>query len=311
MTIGRRRNEGHSLIEVLVAAALMAVAVVVALTVYDSARKACASGGEAVAAQQAVRVAFDTVTSDLRRLGENVNPDGNAHRPDEPLEAALDHAVVFRGDFDRTDPVASENPETVLAGAAFSTVSTGNDEIVAYVLAKPDGTGPDAIVFQADVGEAPRDGAVERVTIDNVVLTPTSPPYTLYRVTLNNDPRTYGAPGFVVRTPVIDNVRDLTFVYYGPTGTFKDPSATISESVPAKEARSGLRRVHVSVGAVARQPGSARQDPATAAEIAFKTFELQADVTPRNVGLAGIPDLDLDLGPDDPAFADGDFAGRP
>ena len=222
MRPGKPGQRGMSLIEVLVASAILSVAIVMALTVYDASRKAFARGENATEQQESVRIAFDMITSDIRTLGLNVNPDGDPGRPDEQLEGALDHAVILRADFDGSDATASQTPETSLAGGAFHTVSTGNDEIVAYVLSKPDGTGPDTITFQADVRERRRDGDVEPIAIDNVVLDPTAPPYTLYRVTLNNDRRKYGGASFIVRTPVVENVRDLSFVYQGAGGTFKD-----------------------------------------------------------------------------------------
>lgn len=294
----RISNErGLSLIEVLVSTAVLALAIIVALTVYDASRKGFAKGENATEQQESVRIAFDLMTSDLRMLGLNVNPDGNVNRPDEQLEGALDHAVVFRGDFDASDAAASVMPESALAGAAFSTVSTGNDEIVAYVLSRPDGTGPDTVTFQADVAEPARDGDVEPVSIDNVVLDPTAPPYTLYRVTLNNDSSKYGTPAFVVRTPVAENVRDLSFVYYNATGTFKDPSAMISEAALAKALRSSLTRVGLSLVGLTRQQDLGYDDPSDAAAPHHRKFELKGDVTPRNMRFKGIRDLNTDVTP--------------
>jgi prepilin-type N-terminal cleavage/methylation domain-containing protein len=294
----RDGNErGMSLIEVLVATAILAVAIVVALTVYDASRKAFSKGENATEQQESVRIAFDLMTSQIRMLGLNVNSDGDPARPDEQLEGALDHAVIFRGDFDRLDPVTSLTPEADLGGGAFRTVSTGNDEIVAYVLSKPDGTGPDTITFQADVKEAKRDGSVEPVSIGNVVLDPTSPPYTLYRVTLNNDPATYGSPGFLVRVPVVENVRDLSFTYYDTSGTFKDASATIPENATAKEVRSGLTKVHVSLVGMTRQQDPNYFDPLDPAAPHYRKFELKGDVTPRNMRFKGIQDLNADVTP--------------
>jgi prepilin-type N-terminal cleavage/methylation domain-containing protein len=297
MTVRRTAERGLSLIEVLVATAVLAVAMIVALMLYDASRQAFAKSETATEQQESVRIAFDRLTTDLRMLGYNVNPDGNPTRPDQQLEGALDHAVIFRADFDRSDPAANTVPETALAGGAFSTVSTGNDEIVAYVLAKPDGTGPDTLTFSADVHEMPRDGTVEPVTIDNVVLTPTSPPYTLYRVTLNNDRSTYGTPGFAVRTPVIENVRDLSFVYYGANGTFKDPAASIPEDPAAKATRAGLTHVHVSLVGMTRQPDPSYVDPSDPVAPNFRKFELKGDVTPRNMRFKGIQDLNADVTP--------------
>ncbi len=297
MTGSRHAERGLSLVEVLVATTILALVVVIALTVYDQSRQAFARGENAVEQQEAVRIAFDKLTTDIRMLGFNVNPDGNPTRTDEQLEGALDHAIVLRADFDRSDSVASRTPETSLAGGAYATVSTGNDEIVAYVLARPDGSGPDTITFQADVREPVRDGSVEPVTIGNVVLNPTSPPYTLYRVTLNNDSSTYGSSSFVVRTPVMENVRELSFVYHDAAGTFKDPSATISESPSAKAIRSGLTRVSVSLVGMTRQQDLAYDDPNDPAAPRFRKFELRGDVTPRNMRLKGFPDVDADVTP--------------
>jgi hypothetical protein len=294
----RRSNErGLSLIEVLVATAVLALAMIVALTVYDASRKTFVKGENATEQQESVRIAFDLMSSDIRMLGVNVNPDGNINRPDEQLEGALDHAVILRGDFDASDPAASLTPETALASAALPTVSTGNDEIVAYVLSNPDGTGPDTISFQADVAEPVRDGNVEPVSIDNVVLDPTAPPYTLYRVTLNNDSSKYGSPAFIVRTPVAENVRDLSFVYYDASGTFKDPSATIAESVTAKAVRSGLTRVGLSLVGMTRQQDLDFVDPSDPAAPRHRKFELKGDITPRNMRLKGIQDLHTDVTP--------------
>ena len=286
-----------SLIEVLVATAILSVAIVVALTVYDASRKAFSKGENATEQQASVRIAFDLMTSQIRMLGLNVNPDGDLSRPDEQLEGALDHAVVFRGDFDRLDAAANGTPEATLAGGAFRAVSTGNDEIVAYVLSNPDGTGPDTITFQADVRESPRDGDVEPVSIGNVVLNPSSPPYTLYRVTVNNDAAAYGSPGFLVRTPVVENVRDLSFTYFGTVGTFKDASATIPETSAAKAGRSGLTRVNVSLVGMTRQQDFNYLDPSDSAAPRYRKFELKGDVTPRNLRFRGIQDLDADVTP--------------
>ncbi len=290
-------ERGLSLIEVLVATAVLALAIIVALTIYDASRKAFARGENATEQQESVRIAFDLMTSDLRMLGLNVNPDGNVNRTDEQLEGALDHAVILRGDFDASDAAANATPEAALAGGAFPTVSTGNDEIVAYVLAKPDGTGPDTITFEADVAEATRDGDVEPVAIDNVVLDPTTPPYTLYRVTLNNDSSKYGSPAFVVRTPVAENVRDLSFIYYSATGTFKDPSSAILETAAAKAIRSSLTRVNLSLVGMTRQQDLNYIDPSDAAAPRHRKFELKGDVTPRNMRLKGIQDLNSDVTP--------------
>src|SRR5580765_6598278 len=223
MTMRTRTNDsGMSLIEVLVATAVLALAIIVALTIYDKARQSFKKGENATEQQEAVRIAYDRLTADLRMLGFNTNPDGSATRPDEQLEVGLDHAIIFRGDFDAEDPAKNNDHESALAGGAFSTVSTGNDEVVGYVLSKPDGTGPDTITFQADVDDEPRNGTVATVTVNNVVLNPgatTSPPYTLYKISLNNNTATCCSGDFIVRTPMVENIRNLSFQYFDATGT--------------------------------------------------------------------------------------------
>src|SRR5262245_28644750 len=100
------RQRGMTLVEVLVATAVLALAIVLALVVYDASRKSFKRGESATEQQEAVRIAYDKMTSDLRLLGYNVNPDGINTRPDEQLEVALDHAIIFRGDFDAEDATA-------------------------------------------------------------------------------------------------------------------------------------------------------------------------------------------------------------
>ena len=73
MRTGKVDERGLSLIEVMVATAILAVAIVVALTVYDASRKAFAKGENATEQQAGVRIAFDLMTSQIRMLGLNVN----------------------------------------------------------------------------------------------------------------------------------------------------------------------------------------------------------------------------------------------
>jgi Tfp pilus assembly protein PilW len=126
-----------SLSEVLVAVTILALAMTTALVLYDAARQSFKKSENVIDQQQVVRIAFDMIASDLRMAGFNYNPDGSQVRPDEQIELAYDTAVVVRADFDAFDPAESGAPETLLAGDPFQTVSTGNDEIVGYVLKKP------------------------------------------------------------------------------------------------------------------------------------------------------------------------------
>ena len=138
----RIRERGMTLVEILVAVAILAIAMIVILTIYDLSRKSYKKGENVSEQQQSVRIAFDQLVADLRMTGFNYNPDGNSARPDEQFEATYDTAVVIRADFDNEDPVASLTPESTLGGTTFLAVSTGNDEIYSYVLAKPTAAAP-------------------------------------------------------------------------------------------------------------------------------------------------------------------------
>ena len=298
----RNSKRGLSIAEVLVALAVMVIAGAIALLLYDASTKSFKKGENLSEQQQAVRIAFDRLTSDLRLTGFNYNPDGAKNRPDEQFEAAFDTAIVIRADFDIEDPVASQNPEIALAGGAFLSVSTGNDEILAYVLAKPDGSSPHTLAFQADVQEAQRDGGVEIIGIPNVALVHDDPPYTLYRITLNNDAGTWGSKGFIVRTPLVENIRSMSFRYYDQTGNQINNTfdlTTIGDDIGGSDApgikrqRSIIRRVGIDLVGLTRNPDVTWMDPddTNLATQRYRKFQLAGDVTPRNIGMVGTRDL--------------------
>jgi type II secretory pathway component PulJ len=136
MPARRAGERGLSLVEALVATAVMSVAIVIALGLYDASRKAFAKGENATEQQESVRIAFDELSADLRMLGYDVNPDGSPTRPDEQLEGALDHAIVFRSD--RDAGIGRElTPETAPAGVCRRI----DRQRSSHVLSKPDGTG--------------------------------------------------------------------------------------------------------------------------------------------------------------------------
>lgn len=299
----RRGEQGLTLIEILVSVAILAVAIVVALLVYDASRKSFKRGENAAEQQQAVRIAFDRLTADLRMAGYNTNPDGDLGRTDEQIEAAFDGAVVIRADFDGEDPSLATVPETALAtGGALTTVSTGNDEIVVYALGKPNWTGGQTLTFSADVRQSPRDNVVETVSIPNLALTQSAAeaPYTLYRITLNNDTGTWGSPSFITRTPLVENVRSLSFTYFdGNRAPVLASAMGGAETAAARAARASVRRVNASLIGLTREPDLEWRDvtdtnPSTQR---YRKFELTGDVAPRNLGLKGIRDLTTDMTP--------------
>ena len=132
------QERGFTLVEMIIASAIFAIAAAVAFILYGAAQRSYKAGQNFTDQQQNTRAAFDRVLSDLRNAGYNYNPDGSKSRGDEQIEAAYDTAIVLRADLDFEDPALSLAPEGSIKGV-YNVVSTGNDEVVAYVLASPPG----------------------------------------------------------------------------------------------------------------------------------------------------------------------------
>jgi len=312
---------GFSLVEMMIASAIFAIAATVAFILYTAAQKSYKAGQNFTDQQQNTRAAFDKVLSDLRNAGYNFNPDGSKTRTDEQIEGAWDTAIVLRSDLDFEDTTLSVAPETAIKGV-FNAVTTGNDEIVAYVLAKPSWSGGSTMTFNADVDNptraalvylgnnisvGPRDTAVEPIRLGNAALVQNDPPYTLYRVTLNNDVSSYSsgsnptADSFFVKQPVADNIKSMTFRYYNDQGVLVSPNTptNASDDIGGAEAnssiRSNIRRIVVDLIGMTQDPDQKYNDPAeavTSSTVHYRKFDLASDVTPENLGRTGIQDSD-------------------
>jgi len=283
--VERGATRGVSLVDALVALSVASLVLVAVLALYDGTRHAFHVGENALEQQQSARVALDLVESDLRRAGFNIDPDGARDRPDEPIEAALVTAIVLRADFDAEDPTLAADPERGLEGGAFENVSTANDEIRGFLLRPAAGTGPDRLTLAADVAPVPRDGAVESVAIDGVSLAHDAPPYTLYRVTLDNDPRALGSSRFVRFTPVVENVRSLRFRYFDRAG--REMPAPGGEDTPsALAARRSIASIAVAIEVLTRDPDPRWIDPNDPNDRTrrFRKLGLETHVTLRNLG---------------------------
>ena len=278
-------EKGISLVEILVAVGVFALAAAIALAQFEAARRALVAGDARTEIQQALRVAFDRLTNDARAAGFAVHPDEVALRPDEAVEGAYAGAVVLRADYDARTADATDPEDSLAQGGPFANVTTGNDEIVAYVLAKPDRSSPDALGFGADVQGVPRDGLVETVTIRAVSLDQDDPPYTLYRVTVRPDSTR------TVRSPVIDLVRSMRFTYYDGAGNAIDPPGG-ADGDAARQARASIRRIHIDLEGLLRDPDPHWRDPQDSDPSTWRhrKFRLAGDVSPRNLGLAGSRD---------------------
>ncbi len=152
----------------------------------------------------------------------------------------------------------------------------------------PDGsvTGPDSFSFDADVGQDRRDGIVETVQVQAVALAQDDPPYTLYRISLDNDAAGFGSSGFVNKTVLAENIRSLRFRYFDRTGNEISPPGG-DDSTAGFNARSAISRITVELETLTRNP-----DP-TSRE--YEPYSLAGQVRPRNRGKIGMPDFDTGL----------------
>jgi len=302
-TIEKQDGRGFSLIEMMVASAIFAIAAAVAFILYSAAQKSYKSGENYTDQQQSTRVAFDRMISDIRLAGFNTNPDGDSTRIDEQVEGAWDTAVTVRGDFDFEDPAASVSPEAALPGAAYSVVSTGNDEIVTYVLAKPGPVGAETLTFRLDT-DKPRTKTLKTVIVPNVVLNQSNPPYTLYRVSLADVtgafPASPQAATNFVYEPVAENIRSMSFLYYNDAGTLLSPNTPtnsaddIGGADANSLARSRIRRISVRIVGMTQDEDLDYTDPTDATATShYRKFDLASDVNPENLGKTGIRDLDI------------------
>jgi len=286
---------GLSVAEILVATTVFVIAAAISLSVFGAMIRSYHAGENVTSLNQSVRVGLDRLAGDLRRAGLNLDPDG-AGRPDEAFEGAWETAITLRGDMDADDPAARSVPEAALSGGAFAIVTTGNDEIVTYALAKPDGAGGASLAFEADVLGVPRDGVVESVQLSRISPVHDDPPYTLYRLRVNRN-----GTG-VIRTPIADNIYSLGFRYYDGAGMAIGPATPgeISDDLGGMDGalvvaeRSRIRRVLVTLIGLAPDPDPAyldREDPFPSTAH-HRKLTLSIEVVPRNAGTVSRPASD-------------------
>jgi hypothetical protein len=282
---------GLTLAEILVAMTIFVIAATVAFVIYNLSRESFKKGELAADQQQNTRVGFDELVAKLRLAGYNTHPIGSKVRPDEQIEGAWDTVITIRGDYDFEDPTANTTPESTLVGT-YDVVSTGNDEIVTYALGKESGTGGANVQFFADVGNATRDGNVEAVTIQNVAVTQDDPPYVLYKISLNNDSTTYGNASFFVKQPIADNIKSLAFKYYDENETLV---AAPGGAEGNKDDRADIRRIEIELIGMTQHPDQKWEDPndSDLKTKKYRKFNLTQDISPRNLGKFGVPDIDL------------------
>src|SRR2546423_3415498 len=154
----RRSQRGMTMMEVLVAMLIFTVVFLVALGLYQVANRAYLRTDAATIQQQNVRFAMDRMAETVRDAGANYNTLGANNLADEQVEGAWDAALFVRGDYNNV-------AETTLTSATFPIVTTGNDEIVGYILRKPggDANNPISLSLKMDTS-TPRNARSEEHT---------------------------------------------------------------------------------------------------------------------------------------------------
>ncbi|HEX8172810.1 MAG TPA: prepilin-type N-terminal cleavage/methylation domain-containing protein, partial [Thermoanaerobaculia bacterium] len=299
----RNSERGMTLAETLVAVAIFAIVFIAALTLYTAANRAYLATDSATIQQQNTRFAMDRMMETLRDAGANYNTLGSASLPDEQVEGAWQSAIFVRGDYDNHRERTAEGAPTTLEASdnVHDIVTTGNDEIVGYVLRKPVGaTDPNTITLtiKADFS-APRDATLSGTTIANeesktvkVAATDlpgqTSPPYQLVRVT-------FDASGTAQYDVIAENVFRLSFTYYNSSNATitTPPGSDDGTSNADRTTRGTIRKFDVNLIGMSDRPDSQYTDttvysPAEGtATKHYRKFSLSEHILAPNLGVKG------------------------
>lgn len=287
----RHSQRGMSLAETLLALLVFTVVFLSALALYQAASKAYTSTDAATVQQQNARFALDRMTENIRDAGASVNPLGKSTLADEQIEGAWQSAIFMRADYD-------SGRETALESATHPMITTGNDEIVGYVLQKAGGgaytidvkmdltpaTGRDALKAAAPTSE---ETATVRVAA-RTLAEQTDPPYDLTRVTFN----AAGSPQYQV---IATNIFRLSYTYQNAAGTtiigtgFGAYGAADAE----RDGRANIRRIGIDLITMADRPDFGFRDTKTytpaegAATKNRRKFRLTQQIMASNLGLKG------------------------
>lgn len=278
-----------TLMEVLVAMMIFTVVFLAALGLYQVANRAYLRTDAATIQQQNVRFAMDRLAETMRDSGANYNTLGALNLADEQIEGAWDAAIFVRGDFDNSR-------ETALESTAFPIVTTGNDEIVGYVLRKPGGDANNTVALTMKMDfSAPRDATNSGGTITgeetatvqvatSSVAGETDPPYQLARVTFNSA----GAPQYEV---VAENIFRLSFGYLDKNGAAAIP--TVGGDDAQRTDRAAVRQIDVNLVGMSSRPDPGYTDPNTYTPAEgtstknLRKLSLTQHIVPPNLGLVG------------------------
>jgi prepilin-type N-terminal cleavage/methylation domain-containing protein len=290
MTLSTRRSQrGMTMMEVLVAMLIFTVVFLVALGLYQVANRAYLRTDAATIQQQNVRFAMDRMAETVRDAGANYNTLGVNNLADEQVEGAWEAALFVRGDYNNL-------PETTLTSTTFPIVTTGNDEIVGYVLRKPGGDANNTISLTMKIDtSAPRNATLtgttlageETVTVKAAAAAladETNPPYQLTRVTFDSS----GNPQYEV---VAEDVFRLSFAYLNSANAAA--ITTFGGADTERDQRATVRQVDLNLIGMSSRPDIGFVDAAVYSPVEGSTtknrrkLSLTQHIVPPNLGLKG------------------------
>jgi hypothetical protein len=278
-----------TMMEVLVAMLIFTVVFLVALGLYQVANRAYLRTDAATIQQQNVRFAMDRMAETVRDAGANYNTLGANNVADEQVEGAWEAALFVRGDYDNL-------PETTLTSTTFPIVTTGNDEVVGYVLRKPGGDANNTITLTMKVDtSAPRNATLtgttlageETVTVHVAAAAlsdETDPPYQLTRVTFDSS----GNPQYEV---VAEDVFRLSFAYLNAASA--TAITTFGGADTERDQRAAVRQVDLNLIGMSSRPDPGFVDAAVYSPVEGSTtknrrkLSLTQHIVPPNLGLKG------------------------
>jgi prepilin-type N-terminal cleavage/methylation domain-containing protein len=253
-TDNRSSQKGMTLVETLVSVLIFSIVFLAALGLYQVANRAYLRTDSATIQQQNARYAMDRMSETLRDAGANYNVTGKSLVADEQIEGAWESAIFVRGDFDnKYESGLQSNPN-------FPLVTTGNHEIVGYVLRKTGAnsininikadllpsSGRDAIKNGSTITGEETSGNVAVAAID--LAGQTNPPYELTRVT-------FDAAGNAVYEVIAENVFRLSFKVMNAAGTEVVTATSNTGSADAeRDERATVRKIGVSLMTMADRP---------------------------------------------------------
>lgn len=298
----RSSQRGMSLAETMLSLVVFTIVFLAALALYQAASKAYQTTDAATVQQQNARFAFDRMSETIRDAGANYNPMGKSALADEQIEGAWESAIFVRADFDGQ----LETPQTT-----YPMITTGNDEIVGYILQK-NGGGSYDITLKMDLTPADRDAVKatsptneETATIRVAARTlaeQTDPPYDLTRVS-------FDATGNPVYQVIASNIFRLSFTYQNAVGgTVISAGANSGSADPQRGIRDDVRKIGINLISMSDRREFGYTDPKTYTPAegpstrSYRKFQLEKTILATNMGVKGsrhynLPSEEIDAPP--------------